>query len=196
MLAPREGGSENRSIPGSEGSFGSRAPGVIRHLHPGRASSACARRPGFNRNPAHLEFLGPGSLFPVSSLNCFGEMPLGTSTSKHSKQKKGVETVGRVERARKYFFFGAVGVFLAGATAAHAGPGAGAGETPLGQSPVLVVEELRLDLSDSLRGDLIAAMRVEIAEVVANARQAEPAERPTELAGEFRREEKLALSGR
>ncbi len=104
--------------------------------------------------------------------------------------------MGRAKRAKRYIFLGAVGVFLAGATTAHAGPGAGAGETPIAQSPARVVEELRVGLSDSLRGDLIAAMRVEIADVVANAKQAEPAEQRTELAGQFRPEETLAFGQR
>jgi len=101
--------------------------------------------------------------------------------------------VGRFERARKQIFLGALGVFLAGATTVQAGLREEAGETTIGQNPSVVVEELRVGLVGSLRGDLIAAMRVEIAEAVAAARQVTPVQRETELAGQFSGEETLAL---
>ena len=101
--------------------------------------------------------------------------------------------MGRFERARKQIFLVVLGVFLAGATTVQAGLSEEAGETTIGQNPSVVVEELRVGLGGSLRGDLIAAMRVEIAEAVAAARQSAPVERETELAGQFSGEETLVL---
>ncbi len=101
--------------------------------------------------------------------------------------------MGRFERVRKQIFLGVLGVFLAGATTVQAGLREEAGKITIGQNPSVVVEELRVGLVASLRGDLIAAMRVEIAEVVAAVRQIAPVARETELAGQFSGEETLEL---
>ena len=101
--------------------------------------------------------------------------------------------MGRFERASKRFFLGVLVGFFAGAAATQAGAREGVAARETVQNPAAVVEELRLDLSASLRGDLIAAMQVEMDAVVATAqRNAGPAQEG-ELATRFDSEAALAL---